>query len=167
VLFRSFCADHAIDGELDRVESTLLAPQFVPRLAGGARAVSSGALVELAPRGEQLVRRARFVVAPAYLRGVLAAFRRLAWGETVTWDRRAHRGTVAVVPEVPAFILRRFQCHGDYVLERAGARRTRRRVELALVVAAPGVGPAVEARLAALLGDLFDDEARLLAASVA
>lgn len=135
--------DHTLARELARVEAALLHPDLAPALARRCPALA-----------EARVTRFRAASPP------------VAWTERVRWSRAAHAGRFAVTPELPAGIAGLVRCEGTYALAARPDGATRRRVEGVLSVRAPLVGPLVEARVAAMLGALFDAEAALLVEGV-
>jgi hypothetical protein len=154
--------DHVIPRPLEEVEAALLAADFASRFAARGGVLARGEVLALEARGRELVRTAHFVVGGAVSVGMLGRYGSVAWRETVTWDRDRHAGVFTVVPELPAVLLRRVRCEGSYALVPERDNATRRVLVARIEVAVPLVGREVEARVAALLRELFNDEAAYL-----
>jgi hypothetical protein len=155
--------EHRVARPLEAVEADLLAPDFAARLAARGHVVQRGTVLGIDDRGEVVVRRAHFVVGGAVHVGALGRFGSVGWRETVEWRRSEHRGEVSVVPDVPETLLRRIRCGGTYGLVPADAGAVLRRLFVQVDVDIPVLGREIETRVAALLRELFDDEAALLA----
>jgi len=154
--------EHRILRPLDEVEAKLLRADFAPRFAGRGGLLARGDVLALEERGGDMVRTAHFVVGGAVSVGMLGRYGSVGWRETVTWDRLRHAGVFTVEPDVPAVLLRRVRCGGTYELIPEWDNATRRVLVAQIDVAVPLVRREVEERIAALLRELFDEEAAFL-----
>ena len=154
--------EHVILRPLAEVEATLLGADFASRFAARGGVLARGQVLALEARGHELVRTAHFVVGGAVSVGMLGRYGSVGWRETVTWDHLRHAGVFTVVPDLPAMLLRRVRCEGTYELVPERDDATRRVLVARIEVAVPFVAREVEARVAALLRELFDDEAAFL-----
>jgi hypothetical protein len=152
--------EHTLACDLARAEAALLHPAFAPALARRCPALAEARVLAYADGGDAVARVTRF-------RAALGALGSVAWTERVRWSRAAHAGRFAVTPELPAALGRLVRCEGTYALVAQADGTTLRRVEGALSVRAPLVGPVAEARVGAMLRALFDAEAALLVEGVA
>lgn len=161
-----FHLEHALPCPLAAVEHVLLSPGFVTELAARARALSEARLVHYADAGATLSRETWYRADAARLIGPFARLGVLAWTERVEYVRAEHAGSFTVVPDVGRALRRRVRCEGRYELAVAdgpAGAATRRVVRGVIDVRAPLVGRAAEERVVAMLRELFDDEAALLA----
>jgi hypothetical protein len=155
--------EHRIGRPVEEVEKALLERSFAARLAASAGVLRHGEVLAIEERKDgSLARRAHFVAAGAVSLGLLGRYGAVGWREEVVWDREHHRGVFTVTPDVPAVVGRRVACEGTYGLHRERDGATRRVIRLRCDVRVPLLGPEVEARVGALLRDLFDAEAKLL-----
>lgn len=141
------------------VEHALLATDFAARFAAASDLLASGEEVGRDEREGTVVRTAHFVVRGAI--PLLGRFGTVGWREVVTWDRSYHRGTFEAVPDLPSRLRSRVRCRGSYELSPADGG-TLRVVRASVDLDVPLAKASVEARIAALLGDLFAEEARVL-----
>ena len=153
---------HRLARDLALVEATLLDGAFAPALARRCPALAEACVLAWSDEGEAVTRVTRFRAARGGLGPAFAALPSVAWIERVRWSRAAHAGRFEVAPELPAALGRRVRCDGAYALVAQPDGTTLRRVDGDLVVRAPLVGAAAEARVAAMLGALFEAEAALL-----
>lgn len=154
--------EHLVGRSLPEVERVLVARDFPDRLVAASGTLRCAALLSLDEQEGCLVRCTDFVVGGAFNVGILGRFGTVGWRETVTWDPARHEGRFTVVPHLPAAIVKRVSCDGTYVLASMLGGRTRRTVNVRLVIDVPLLRGTIERRVAALLGEVFDDEARLL-----
>lgn len=153
---------HALPRGVEAVTASLLDPGFVRALADRCPALAEGRLLDYRVEGDLVERVAWFRAEPSHLGPLFARLPAVCWVERVRWSREAQEGRFVVEPELPAMAARRVRCDGVYSLAAQANQHTQRTVRITLLVRAPLVGAAVEARLGAMLRAVFDAEAGLL-----
>ncbi len=161
-----FAFQHRLPAPIDRVERALLDASLPARLAAASPALADAALLGITADGDAVERAAHFTADPAWITGPFLRVGAVGWTESVRWSRAAHSGAFRVEPDGPAALRRRVRCEGTYALEADGAA-TVRTVRGSIAIRAPLVGAAAEALVVARLGELFADEAALLAREAA
>lgn len=154
--------EHVIARPLGEVEAALLSPSHVSRIVAHGGIVAGGELRSIEEQRGAVVRVAHFVVSGAVDVGILGRVGRVGWTETVRYDRSSHEGEFEVAPDVPNLLAKRIRCRGNYRLVAEGPH-TLRVIEARVDVNVPIVGREVEARVSALLNELFAEEAAVLA----
>jgi hypothetical protein len=157
-----FTICHELDVPLDAVELALLSPELGPRLCRRLTSIDSVTTIEHALADGALRRVLRFhASAPlAIFRGHDIARDAMMWEETSTYRLADHASTWSVAPREPW--RRYFSSEGTYRLEPLPGGRTRRRVEGALQIRLPVLGPVVERMALVEVRKTYDAEADTL-----
>ncbi len=153
---------HTLPRRIEAVTASLLDPGFGRALADRCPALAEGRLLHYGVEGDLVERVAWFRADRTRLGPLFARLPAVCWVERVRWSCEAREGRFVVEPEVPAVMARRVRCDGVYTLAAQGDRHTLRTVRVDLVVRAPLIAAAVEARVGEMLRAIFDAEAGLL-----
>lgn len=156
---------HEIAASLTRVEEAVLDPSLLRRLPAFTSMVAEAHELTRHDHGDRVEREALYVAAfvPAPLSAVIPRAW-ATWIERTEWDRRSHKATFRIEPQIPQVLRRRVICRGCYELRALSEESTSRRITGMLEIAAPGVGRRAEAILARIVAQQFAGEAALLGA---
>jgi hypothetical protein len=157
---------HAFAVPLVQVERALLHPDLARHILAALDRLEAMDELERHETETEIVRKVRFrprYDVPSFARG---AIRRemTEYVEASRYDRRAHRLTYTIQPNIPAAWSDRFVSRGTYTLTEDPGPRTRRHIEVELVIKVPLVGGLAERYIAEQVKANFDQEARALEA---
>lgn len=158
---------HRFAVPLVQVERALFHPDHARHILAALDRLEAIEELERHETEAEIVRRVRFrprYDVPAFAKG---AIRRemTEYVEASRYDKRTHRLTYTIHPNIPDSYRDKFVSRGEYALtEDPGAVRTHRHIEVELVIKVPIVGGIAERYIAEQVKANFDQEARALEA---
>lgn len=158
---------HEFSLPLAQIERAILHPDLCPRLLGALDRLELMEEIERHETDAEVVRRVRVrprYEVPSFARGRIRR-EMTEYVEASRYDRKAHRFTYTIHPNIPPAWSDKFVSRGSYSLTEApDARgpRTRRHIEVELVLHIPLVGRLAERYIAEQVKANFDQEAKAL-----
>jgi uncharacterized protein DUF2505 len=158
-----FTMDHSFAVDLARLERAIFHPDLYARLVTALDRVEQLTELERTETPEEIRKRVRVrprYDVPSFARGKLSP-EMTEYVEVSRYDRRAHRFTYEIEPNIPEAWRDRFVSRGTYSLAESGGR-TQRRIEVEIVLKIPLLGGMAERYIAEQVKANFDQEARAL-----
>ena len=157
---------HVFGLTLAQVERALFHPDLSAHLLSALDRVEAMEEIERRETDDDIVRRVRIrprYDVPSFARGRIRP-EMTEYVEASRYDRRAHEFTYTIHPNIPASWSDKFVSRGTYSLTEEAGPRTRRHIEVELVLHIPLVGRLAERYIAEQVKSNFDQEARALEA---
>lgn len=159
-----FEMDHSFAVPLAQVERALFHPDLCARVLRALDRLEDMQELERHETETEIVRRVRVrprYEVPSFARGRIRP-EMTEYVEASRYDKQQHRFTYTIHPNIPAAWSDKFVSQGTYTLAADGAPRTRRHIEVELVLRIPLVGRIAERYIADQVRANFDQEARAL-----
>lgn len=157
---------HELAATVAQLERAIFHPDFCARLLASLRKLEAMEELERNETEHEIVRRLR--VRPRYELPSFAKGRikpeMTEYVEASRYDKRAHRFTYTIHPNIPPAWSDKFTSRGTYTLTDAPGGSTRRHIEVELVLKVPLIGGLAERYIAEQVKASFDEEARAIEA---
>lgn len=159
-----FVMHHVFPVPLAQLERAIFHADFRPLLVAALSRVEAMEELERHETDEEIVRKVRVrprYEVPSFARG---AIRRemTEYVEASRYDKRAHRFTYTIHPNIPHAWHDKFVSRGTYSLREEPGPRTRRDIEVELAIKVPLVGGLAERYIADQVKSNFEEESRAL-----